>query len=69
MLETYHMSLTSLAKQRQKKEARVQDFSRADRGRLDSLDRAILKEINNNLATGAYKILPLKESRDILENA
>ena len=64
MLEAYHMNLTTLAKQRQKKEARAQDFTGKDQERLE---RAILKEINNNLGTGAYKILSLKESQDILQ--
>ncbi|CAE7894304.1 GIP, partial [Symbiodinium necroappetens] len=41
------------------------DFEGGDRERLD---RAILKEINNNLETGAYKILSLKESQEILHN-
>ncbi|CAE7497148.1 RE1 [Symbiodinium sp. CCMP2592] len=65
LLEIYHMDLTTLANQRQKKEARPKDFVGQDRERLD---RAILKEINNNLETGAYKILTPKESYDILRN-
>ena len=62
LLEVYHMNLKSLAKQRQKKEAKVQDFVGKDAKRLH---KAILKEINNNLATGAYEILDLKESDHI----
>ena len=62
LLEVYHMNLKSLAKQRQKKEAKVQDFMDKDAKRLH---KAILKEINNNLATGAYEILDLKESDHI----
>ncbi|CAE7928011.1 RE1, partial [Symbiodinium necroappetens] len=62
LLEIYHMNLKSLAKQRQKKEAKVTDFHGKDATRLH---KAILKEINNNLATGAYEILPLKESEQV----
>ncbi|CAE7259161.1 RE1, partial [Symbiodinium sp. CCMP2456] len=54
LLEIYHMNLKNLAKQRQKKEARPQDFTGQDATRLH---KAILKEINNNLTTGAYEIL------------
>ncbi|CAE7171634.1 unnamed protein product [Symbiodinium microadriaticum] len=56
LLEMYHMSLTmhtTLAKRR-KKEARLKDFKGDDGARVD---RAILKEVNNNLETSAYKIL------------
>ena len=65
LLEAFHMNLTTLAKQRQKKEAKVKDFVGKDR---DRLDRAILKEVNNNLETGAYKILSLPESYEVLRN-
>ncbi|CAE7350468.1 RE1 [Symbiodinium sp. CCMP2456] len=59
LLEVYHMNLKSLAKQRQKKEAKLHDFVGKDAARLH---KAILKEINNNLTTGAYEILDLENS-------
>ena len=46
----------------QRKEARAKDFVGPDAGRLQ---RAVLKEINNNLETGAYKLLSVNESRKV----
>ena len=62
LLEMYHVNISNLAKQRQKKEAKLHDFVGKDAARLQ---KAILKEINNNLQTGAYKVLTLDESRKI----
>ena len=62
LLEVYHLHLQALAKQRAKKEARASDFQGRDAIKLQN---AILKEINNNLRTKAYKLLSPEESRQI----
>eukprot|EP00439_Symbiodinium_sp_Y106_P005857 s5960_g1.t1 len=62
MLELYNAQLQALAKQRQKKESQAKDFHGKDAERLQ---RAIAKEVSNNLATGAYKLLSLKESDEV----
>ena len=62
MLELYYTQIQALTKQRQRKEARPQDFTGTDAFRLQ---RAIAKEINNNLATGAYEILSPQESERV----
>ena len=62
-LEIYNMTLQALAKQRQKKEVTIKDFVGPD---IKKLERAMLKEINNNLTTGAYEFLDRKLSREIL---
>ena len=61
LLEIYHTELVNKSAQRQKKgkEARHKDFSGRDAERLQ---RAIHKEFNNNLATGAYELLSPSES-------
>ena len=64
LLEVYHAQLQALARQRQRKEATAKDFQGRDAMRLQ---RAILKEVNNNLQTGAYRLLSLKESEQILK--
>ncbi|OLQ01053.1 hypothetical protein AK812_SmicGene16199 [Symbiodinium microadriaticum] len=65
LLEAYNLQLQALVRQRQRKEATAKEFVGPDAARLQ---RAIQKEINNNLTTGAYKILSLKESEEILRN-
>ena len=62
LLEVYHLHLQALAKQRAKKEARASDFQGRDAIKLQN---AILKEINNNLRTKAYKLLSPEESRQV----
>ena len=62
LLEVYHMRLENLSRMRQRKESRAKDFRGPDAGRLQ---RAILKEINTNLETGAYKLLPIGESKRV----
>ncbi|CAE7191755.1 unnamed protein product [Symbiodinium sp. KB8] len=52
----------ALAKQRQKKESQAKDFHGKDAARLQ---HAIAKEVSNNLATGAYKLLTVQESEEI----
>ena len=46
LIEIFHLHLQSLARQRQKKEAKAGDFKGADAARLQ---KAILEEINSNL--------------------
>ena len=62
LLEIYNAQLQALAKQRQKKESQAKDFRGKD---ADRLQRATAKEVSNNLATGAYKLLTAKESEEI----
>ncbi|CAE7655231.1 RE1 [Symbiodinium sp. CCMP2592] len=62
LLEIYNAQLQALAKQRQKKESHAKDFRGKDAARLQ---RAIAKEVSNNLATGAYKLLSIKESDEL----
>ncbi|CAE7370323.1 unnamed protein product [Symbiodinium necroappetens] len=62
LIETYHLHLQGLAKQRQKKESKASDFKGVDYERLQT---AILKEINNNLGTQAYEILSREASQHI----
>ncbi|CAE7252114.1 RE1 [Symbiodinium sp. CCMP2592] len=62
LIEVYNLHLQGLAKQRQKKEAKVSDFKGKDFAKLQT---AILKEINNNLGTQAYEILSRAESSKI----
>ena len=62
LLEVYHLHLQALAKQRAKKEARASDFQGRDAIKLQN---AILKKINNNLRTKAYKLLSPEESRQV----
>ena len=56
LLELYYTELSNKSAQRQKKgkESTFRDFSGRDAERLQ---RAIHKEFNNNLATGAYELL------------
>ena len=61
MLETYHMSLAT-SRQTTAKERSPEHKTLPGKDQ-ERLKRAILKEINNNLGTGAYKILSLKESQ------
>ncbi|CAE7471087.1 GIP [Symbiodinium natans] len=63
LLEVYALHLQTLARARQKKEVRATDFKGADAVKLQ---RAILKEINNNLGTRAYELLSSAESEQIL---
>ena len=62
LLEVYNAQLQALAKQRQKKESQAKDFHGKDAARLQ---HAIAKEVSNNLATGAYKLLTVQESEEI----
>ena len=64
-LEAYNLQLQALMKQRQRKESSVKDCKGKDAARLQ---RAIQKEIRNNLETGAYRLLTLSESEKILQN-
>ena len=57
------LHLQTLARARQEKEVRATDFKGADAVKLQ---RAILKEINNNLGTRAYELLSSAESEQIL---
>ena len=61
LLEIYFTTISnkSATKQRKGKEATTKDFQGRDRERLM---RAIQKEFNNNLATGAYELLSPQES-------
>ena len=61
LLEIYHTELVNKSAQRQKKgkESRFKDFPGRDAERLQ---RAIHKEFNNNLATGAYELLTPADS-------
>ena len=63
LLEAFHLHLQGLSKQRQKKESKASDFKGKD---FDKLQKAILKEINNNLATQAYEILSKEASEEIM---
>ena len=62
LLELHHFHLQSLAKQRAKKGAKARDLQGED---AIKLQRAILKEINNNLETKAYELLSKAESAEI----
>lgn len=64
LLEVYYQEISNKSAQRQKKgkEATLRDFQGKDRERLL---RAIHKEFNNNLATGAYELLTPQESARI----
>ena len=64
LLEIYHMEIASKSAQRQKKgkESTIRDFTGRD---YERLQRAIHKEFNNNLATGAYRLLNPEESARI----
>eukprot|EP00434_Breviolum_minutum_P025504 symbB.v1.2.022535.t1/scaffold2006.1/size92704/3 len=64
LLEVYHTELINKSAQRQKKgkEARFKDFTGRDAERLQ---RAIHKEFNNNVGTGAYELLSPGESARI----
>ena len=61
LLEMYFTTISnkSATRQRKGKEATAKDFQGRDRERLM---RAIQKEFNNNLATGAYELLSPQES-------
>ena len=61
LLEIYFTTISnkSATRQRKGKEATTKDFQGRDRERLM---RAIQKEFNNNLATGAYELLSPQES-------
>ena len=62
LLEIYNLHLQALSKQRAKKEAKASDFRGRDAAKLQN---AILKEIDNNLRTKAYKLLSSEESQKI----
>ena len=64
LLEIYNLQMQSLIKQRARKKARVKDFRGPDAVRLQ---RAITKEITNNLLTGAYELLSAKDSKKVIE--
>ena len=63
LLELYYVHLQSLAKQRAKKEVKARDFQGEDAAKLQ---RAILREISNNLETKAYELLSREESSNIM---
>ena len=63
LIEVFYAHLPSLAKQRQKKETKASDFRWKH---AIKLERAILKEINNNLGTKAYELLSPAGSQTIL---
>ena len=65
LLEVYNLQMQALAKQRARKEARASDFVGADASRLQ---RAISKEIRNNLLTGAYELLSPQASDQVLKH-
>eukprot|EP00435_Cladocopium_sp_Y103_P045885 s792_g13.t1 len=64
LLEVYFMAVSnkSAARQKKGKESTMKDFQGRDRERLL---RAIQKEFNNNLSTGAYELLSPQESARI----
>ena len=64
-LEAYNLQLQALMRQRQRKEKTAKDFQGKDAGRLQ---RAIQKEIRNNLETGAYRLLSPSESEAVLRD-
>ena len=63
-LEIYYNEVLQqfLPKQKKNKEATVKDFQGRD---YERLQRAIHKEYNNNLATGAYRLLSPQESTKV----
>ncbi|CAE7336134.1 unnamed protein product, partial [Symbiodinium sp. CCMP2456] len=65
LLEAYNLQMQALQRQRQRKESTAKDFQGKD---ADRLQRAIQKEIRNNLETGAYRLLSLSESEAVLRD-
>ena len=59
-LEIFHLKLAEKAMMRKRKEASYRDFRGRDHERLQ---RAIQKEVNNNLGTGAYELISMEESK------
>ena len=62
MLDLLYAKIESLSKRRTAKECRLADIRGKDHERFL---QAIQKEINNNLATGAYKIMSINESQKV----
>ena len=62
LLEVYYAKLETLFKTRQRKEVRTKDLSEPDR---QTFQRAMTREIRNNLDTKAYQILDEVESEII----
>ena len=64
LLEVYYNEVLQkfTPKQKKGKEATMKDFQGRD---FERLQRAIHKEYNNNLATGAYRLLPMAESSKV----
>ena len=58
-LEIYHLKVENLVKSRQKKEIRLKELSGKN---YQCFNKAITKEIKNNIDIGAYKVLDLEES-------
>ena len=62
LLEIYHMKLESLTATRQRKEVRMKQMTITEKQKFQ---KAMAKEINNNLESGAYEILGTKESEAV----
>ena len=62
MLEIYYSKIEQLTKMRQKKEIRLAELNSINK---KCFEKAIQKEINQNIKIGAYKILGLEESARI----
>ena len=67
LLELYYAEMTKHenAKQKKSKEWFARDFTGLDQERLQ---RAIQKEVNQNMASGAYKLLSVEDSREVRQN-
>lgn len=61
-LEIYMMKINNLINARQRKEVQVQALSKKNQ---ECFRRAMYKEINNNIKTGAYEPLSLEESTKV----
>ena len=59
LLEIYHMKLESLTATRQRKEVRMKTMEQEEKRKFH---KAMAKEVNNNLESGAYEVLGMKES-------
>lgn len=64
LLELYHTAMIKTAMLRKRKECTAKDFTGQNFHRLQ---KSITKEVNQNLASGAYKLLDLGTSQEIWE--
>ena len=58
-LELYYAKVSNLVQARQRKEVQIQTLGASNK---ECFRRAMQKEINNNISTGAYKALTMEES-------